>query len=432
MGKRKGKKIKQRQKRKQKQKKKERREKKMKINIHWGDYDYYGGSHWGGFSKTSSGGWVSKHNCHTGNPLVFTTDDGIEVYAGGTSRNGAWYRMDPLPDLAIGPMQVIGGKKDGTTVPDGFSCRDHILTSTVPMVLLDLPDYKIPQDVEREFWVALVDDIRRLGYKRISTQCVGGHGRTGIQLAILAHLFGVTDQPDSAELIRWVRDRYCVHAVEAASQQKYIAEVCELPLGDDLFPPAIPKSSVKTVSSVSLAKEKEKEDEQSLPLEGDHAGFEFFTCGECMHHEWVHFQDTHLKHSCPECQSHKEWERTPDARFNMQKCTDCNEDVSWYSVIPYKNDDLCRCCYADMVQVDIEVDNAIHDDSVPGAWKISCTECDELHPMDFFGDGADELVCIKCIDTRNLAQTFQEKKAKETEMVYKSAVKNETTKEENE
>ena len=81
---------------------------------------------------------------------------------------------------------------------------------------------------------------------------------------------------------------------------------------------------------------------------------------------------------------------------------------------------------------DIEVDNAIHDDSVPGAWKISCTECDELHPMDFFGDGADELVCIKCIDTRNLAQTFQEKKAKETEMVYKSAVKNETTKEENE
>ena len=52
--------------------------------------------------------------------------------------------------------------------------------------------------------------------------------------------------------------------------------------------------------------------------------------------------------------------------------------------------------------------------------------------MVFFGDGADELVCIKCIDTRNLAQTFQEKKAKETEMVYKSAVKNETTKEENE
>lgn len=420
MGKRKGKRIKQRQKRKQKQRKKERREKKMKKNMHWGysgDYDYYGG----GWATKQSNTWGSKLNCHTGNPLVFTTDDGIEVYAGGTSRNGAWYRMSPLPDLAIGPKQVIGSKKEGTTVPDGFSCAEHISVSKVPMVRIDLPDYDIPQDVGREFWVALVEDIRRAGYKRISTQCVGGHGRTGIQLAILAHLFEVTDQPDSAELIRWVRDRYCHHAVEAASQQKYIAKICELPLGDDLFPPAV---KVKTLSSTATGwckecKKNDKfctcdppskkddvkiaEDKKGHPLGGDHGAFDFYTCDDCMHHAWVHTQDDYLKHFCPVCAGDN-WGHRPNDRFQMQQCSDCKEDVSWYSVVEVDNDDLCRCCYADLLKVDVDVLTVKDDDSIPGAWKVTCQECGELQPMDFFGNGVDDLTCIACVDVKIISQ----------------------------
>ena len=201
----------------------------MKKNMHWGysgDYDYYGG----GWATKQSNTWGSKLNCHTGNPLVFTTDDGIEVYAGGTSRNGAWYRMSPLPDLAIGPKQVIGSKKEGTTVPDGFSCAEHISVSKVPMVRIDLPDYDIPQDVGREFWVALVEDIRRAGYKRISTQCVGGHGRTGVQLAILYHMLVGGDYADANALIKHVRGLYCHHAVETKSQQQYVTVVTPCPM----------------------------------------------------------------------------------------------------------------------------------------------------------------------------------------------------------
>ena len=48
-----------------------------------------------------------KTECHWGNPLVFTTHDGIEVYAGGSSRGGGWWRMEPLPDLAMGPDNEV-------------------------------------------------------------------------------------------------------------------------------------------------------------------------------------------------------------------------------------------------------------------------------------------------------------------------------------
>ena len=36
---------------------------------------------------------MSKANCHTGNPLVFETSDGVRVYAGGNTRKGGWMQM---------------------------------------------------------------------------------------------------------------------------------------------------------------------------------------------------------------------------------------------------------------------------------------------------------------------------------------------------
>ena len=39
--------------------------------------------------------------------------------------------------------------------------------------------------------------------------------------------------PDAHALIEWVRDNHCTHAVEAKKQQEYIAECCDIPVGDD-------------------------------------------------------------------------------------------------------------------------------------------------------------------------------------------------------
>jgi len=86
----------------------------------------------------------------------------------------------------------------------------------------------------------LAYDIKTQDIKTVSCQCVGGHGRTGVQLAILAHLLIPKEEhtwKNSAQLIRFIRSRMCEHEVEAASQQQYIADVCQIPLGEDLFPP---------------------------------------------------------------------------------------------------------------------------------------------------------------------------------------------------
>tara|TARA_R110001592_G_scaffold7397_1_gene41506 strand:- start:5797 stop:6924 length:1128 start_codon:yes stop_codon:yes gene_type:complete len=187
--------------------------------------------------KKDTGTWVSKQSCHTGHNLVFKTQDGIEVWAGGRNRNGGWHLMNPLPQLAIAPSETLGANMmdSGTDVPEGWSCEQHLTNGTPPQfVSLDWPDFSIPK-VNKYFWYALIDDIKEHDIKVISTQCAGGHGRTGTQLAILAHLLLPTEEhawTDVGQLIEWVREQHCTHAVETTNQQQYIAEVCDIPHGE--------------------------------------------------------------------------------------------------------------------------------------------------------------------------------------------------------
>jgi len=181
---------------------------------------------------------VSKMNCHTGNPLVFEAQ-GIKVYAGGTSRQGAWTRMKPYPDVAIGPIDVMPMKIKRDVLPDGWSCNDKIDTGKIPHIIgIDWPDFGIPANLGKDFWTALVNDFKTNNVKTVSTSCMGGHGRTGVQLAILAHLMiPKKDQTwkDVAELVNYIRDSYCTHAVENFAQQQYIADMIDIPVGDTLF-----------------------------------------------------------------------------------------------------------------------------------------------------------------------------------------------------
>jgi len=191
----------------------------------------------GHIAKQKTTAFVSKADCHTGHNLIFKTVEGIEVWAGGKSRDGGWHKMSPLPALAMGPSETLGTWKMGekTEVPEGWLCEQELTNATLPhMFSLDWPDYSIPS-VTKEFWYAAIKDIRANNIKSISTQCAGGHGRTGVQLAILAYLLGTEEEraawPDASALIQWVRSMHCTHAVEAKSQQEYIATVCGIPVG---------------------------------------------------------------------------------------------------------------------------------------------------------------------------------------------------------
>tara|TARA_R110002020_G_scaffold216353_6_gene423988 strand:- start:7909 stop:8976 length:1068 start_codon:yes stop_codon:yes gene_type:complete len=193
----------------------------------------------GNHRAKSNGGltYVPKSECHKGNVLVFTTPEGISVFGGGSSRGGGWWRMDPLPDVAIGPKDIIGkgvGTSGKHSLPAGWKSTETTVEDAPALIGIDWPDYSIPRGLGREFWLALVEDIYTRGVKTISCQCMGGHGRTGVQLAILAHYLLPESQhtwKDAGELVLWVRKHMCYHEVEAVSQQKYIAEVCGLDMG---------------------------------------------------------------------------------------------------------------------------------------------------------------------------------------------------------
>jgi protein-tyrosine phosphatase len=173
--------------------------------------------------------------CHKDNPLVFEIE-GIKVYAGGRNRGGGWHVMNPMPDLALGPIGVINSAKKRDVLPLGWGITDTLEQGPTPTVLeIDWPDMGIPSNLGKEFWKALVIDIKVKGIKSISCQCVGGHGRTGVQVAILAHLLidkKYREWKTAEELILWVRKNYCEKAVESVVQQTYIAEVCDIPEGE--------------------------------------------------------------------------------------------------------------------------------------------------------------------------------------------------------
>ncbi len=174
--------------------------------------------------------------CHTGNPVVFVAD-GITVHGGGNMRNGAWQNMDSVPDVAIGPEGVLQTRSIRDSVPMGWSCADAFNKTKLPkFVVIDWPDYSIPTNAGKEFWVALVNDLREHDVKTVSCSCAGGHGRTGVQLCILAHLMLDEKQwEDVAGLIDHIRSVYCTHAVETHEQQLYIADVTGLEPGENLF-----------------------------------------------------------------------------------------------------------------------------------------------------------------------------------------------------
>tara|TARA_R100000278_G_scaffold65747_1_gene52660 strand:- start:1611 stop:2498 length:888 start_codon:yes stop_codon:yes gene_type:complete len=232
--------------------------------------------------------WKSKAGCHTGNILVFSTG-GVDVYGGGSSRNGCWYRMDPLPDLALGPSDVV--KRDVFSFPEGWAISKYAPKPPV-IIPIDWPDYSIPRTLKREFWLDLAHDIKTQDIKTVSCQCVGGHGRTGVQLAILAHLLIPKEEhtwTDSAQLIRFIRSRMCEHEVEAASQQQYIADVCQIPLGEDLFPP-VSRSAYGNYTPINLGWEWPDEivnytQTKTISHQGEHV-YECLSCDNMgFHHE---------------------------------------------------------------------------------------------------------------------------------------------------
>jgi hypothetical protein len=71
------------------------------------------------------------------------------------------------------------------------------------------------------FWYKLADYLEKQN-KTVIVACMGGHGRTGTALAILAGIYRLHGNADIGE---WVRARHCKNAIETYGQVEYIEEV---------------------------------------------------------------------------------------------------------------------------------------------------------------------------------------------------------------
>lgn len=310
---------------------------------------------------------MSKKDCHSGNPLVFKTGD-IKVYAGGTNREGGWHRMTPAPQLAMGPLGVIRSAKTRDILPEGWSSSNMVSGGAAPIVMeIDWPDYGIPNNLKANWWKALVQDIKDKNITSISTQCMGGHGRTGVQLAILAHLLIPEDKhewKDANELVTWIRSNYCTHAVESKSQQTYISEVCGIPEGDSVVSVSsnpwattnFDSNAMFTEDELRQAEanrqraekkrkaEKNRKKHQGMPFKGKgkvtydspiKKGWSLTFCPDCGNYEWRRTSQEDMEWSCRKC---GEYNVVPiDAELkDGQNLVLCHEtELHWHPIEMY-------------------------------------------------------------------------------------------------
>ncbi|GAB3912402.1 protein-tyrosine-phosphatase [Microlunatus endophyticus] len=85
---------------------------------------------------------------------------------------------------------------------------------------LDWPDFGVPADraIVLSDLGSLLDRARQ--GQSVEIGCLGGHGRTGTALALLAVLAG----HPSDDAVAWVRTHYCPKAVETDEQQAYVTQ----------------------------------------------------------------------------------------------------------------------------------------------------------------------------------------------------------------
>lgn len=366
------------------------------------------------YKTTTKTTWntLSKANCHTGQKKIFTTTGGVDVYGGGRNRAGGWWNAPVVVDLAMGPDETMAPfnksvLSGGTIVPAGWSCDDHTGRIDPPkyMIELDFPDFGVPQ-VNKLFWYALCDDIVEHNIKSISTQCAGGHGRTGVQLCILYYLLNDDDVKstitDAGQLIELIRDLHCHHAVETDGQQRYIANVLDIDVGESKIESTYGgwggysyggggsgKAKAKATGQTSLKSTTKTQTSGTTTIATGYNLSEEYKMIPAPPQEAVAFEECECcgevdfnihTEECVNCG----W-RMPDATMEYSLCYSCGV-TKHPSFFLSPVDEICTACVADEMKVKRQGE------------LIHCGTCKRMRPADMFSETTtdDEFICLAC------------------------------------
>lgn len=157
------------------------------------------------------------NSCHWGNKFAFQWQN-LRFFGAGSFRGLSTTGIDVFIDCGANIQQ-------DTDIQQGR------------IILIDWADGSVP-DMTEEYWRNILQELEKIRSSldkdklNILVCCVGGHGRTGTALAILAALTGVAPE-DPADFIH---ERYCYRAIETRSQCSYIKKIAGLSTGDDTSP----------------------------------------------------------------------------------------------------------------------------------------------------------------------------------------------------
>lgn len=168
-----------------------------------------------------------KKHCHSGNVYCFNIGSN-EIYGGGLYRDADYNTPDIIVALGIDIEKYRKNIVEFQGFPENELLQLHKIFSKYTknkiaqkrIIYLDWEDGDII-DLDRDFWIALIEWIKQLQNKKILFSCLGGHGRTGTALAILAGLHFKVEHP-----ITFIRQIYCKNAVETHSQVDYVNMIC--------------------------------------------------------------------------------------------------------------------------------------------------------------------------------------------------------------
>lgn len=93
---------------------------------------------------------------------------------------------------------------------------------SVPMITLKWADYDIPP-VSFEFFKDLVRAMKTKKMK-VLIYCLAGHGRTGTGMAAILHAAGFSKANPKANIVQWIRKKYCNRAIETNSQIDWLRD----------------------------------------------------------------------------------------------------------------------------------------------------------------------------------------------------------------
>ncbi len=153
--------------------------------------------------------------------------NGVNIY--GTSV----FNIYQVPDLAL-QIDVSGMSSLDAPIVTGNKAARALLPKTIfeqniPVLLIDWRD-GTAHSLDRNWWDTLIEEISNLpSGSSVAVCCVGGTGRTGTVLAILAGLSGQVG-PVEDDPVKWIRDNYYDDAVETETQLWYIEDVTGLPV----------------------------------------------------------------------------------------------------------------------------------------------------------------------------------------------------------